>query len=157
MNFFIEIKYGHYNKKVAMNIKTLCHQDYKRITIESLLNPVEEVIYCKRVQDNLKTSNKYTNGSLYASTISAVLVPHNVKKRRGVTRKCPQCAVVKTSPQWREGPDGEVTLCNACGLFYRKIFLVFGKSLAKRYFNEIKGASVKRKVPKCLYGVTRTC
>lgn len=34
------------------------------------------------------------------------------------TRKCMHCEVTKT-PQWREGPMGPKTLCNACGVRYR--------------------------------------
>ncbi|XP_038719721.1 GATA transcription factor 11-like isoform X3 [Tripterygium wilfordii] len=36
----------------------------------------------------------------------------------GPTRKCTHCEVTKT-PQWREGPLGPKTLCNACGVRYR--------------------------------------
>ncbi|OMO91520.1 Zinc finger, GATA-type [Corchorus olitorius] len=36
----------------------------------------------------------------------------------GVVRKCMHCEVTKT-PQWREGPMGPKTLCNACGVRYR--------------------------------------
>ncbi|GAU15661.1 hypothetical protein TSUD_109190 [Trifolium subterraneum] len=35
-----------------------------------------------------------------------------------VIRKCTHCEVTKT-PQWREGPKGPKTLCNACGVRYR--------------------------------------
>ncbi|KAK4793264.1 hypothetical protein SAY86_023699 [Trapa natans] len=35
-----------------------------------------------------------------------------------VTRSCLHCGVTKT-PQWREGPTGPKTLCNACGVRYR--------------------------------------
>ncbi|XVE59089.1 hypothetical protein DITRI_Ditri05aG0017100 [Diplodiscus trichospermus] len=35
-----------------------------------------------------------------------------------VVRKCMHCEVTKT-PQWREGPMGPKTLCNACGVRYR--------------------------------------
>ncbi|KAJ1409219.1 Zinc finger, GATA-type [Sesbania bispinosa] len=35
-----------------------------------------------------------------------------------VPRKCMHCEVTKT-PQWREGPMGPKTLCNACGVRYR--------------------------------------
>ncbi|KAE8711499.1 GATA transcription factor 1 [Hibiscus syriacus] len=35
-----------------------------------------------------------------------------------VVRKCSHCEVTKT-PQWREGPKGPKTLCNACGVRYR--------------------------------------
>lgn len=33
-------------------------------------------------------------------------------------RKCTHCEITKT-PQWREGPMGPKTLCNACGVRYR--------------------------------------
>lgn len=36
----------------------------------------------------------------------------------GVVKKCSHCEVTKT-PQWREGPVGPKTLCNACGVRYR--------------------------------------
>ncbi|PNX97421.1 GATA transcription factor 11-like protein [Trifolium pratense] len=35
-----------------------------------------------------------------------------------IIRKCTHCEVTKT-PQWREGPKGPKTLCNACGVRYR--------------------------------------
>ncbi|XVF68564.1 hypothetical protein PTKIN_Ptkin11bG0012800 [Pterospermum kingtungense] len=35
-----------------------------------------------------------------------------------IVRKCMHCEVTKT-PQWREGPMGPKTLCNACGVRYR--------------------------------------
>ncbi|KAK9750818.1 hypothetical protein RND81_02G224100 [Saponaria officinalis] len=33
-------------------------------------------------------------------------------------RKCTHCEITQT-PQWREGPDGPKTLCNACGVRYK--------------------------------------
>lgn len=41
-------------------------------------------------------------------------------KRSTVTgiKKCAHCEITKT-PQWREGPMGPKTLCNACGVRYR--------------------------------------
>lgn len=38
-------------------------------------------------------------------------------------RKCMHCEVTET-PQWREGPMGPKTLCNACGVRYRSGRLV---------------------------------
>lgn len=35
-----------------------------------------------------------------------------------IVKKCSHCEVTKT-PQWREGPMGPKTLCNACGVRYR--------------------------------------
>merc|ERR1711879_957152 len=37
-----------------------------------------------------------------------------------VGRKCKVCKVSSTS-QWRKGPDGKTSLCNACGLRYKWI------------------------------------
>ncbi|EGV66424.1 hypothetical protein PSN45_002977 [Yamadazyma tenuis] len=33
---------------------------------------------------------------------------------------CTHCGSEKT-PEWRRGPDGDKTLCNACGIFYSKL------------------------------------
>ena len=52
----------------------------------------------------------------------------SVKKREGANsdstgRKCLHCAAEKT-PQWRTGPMGPKTLCNACGVRYKSGRLV---------------------------------
>ncbi|KAK4441184.1 GATA transcription factor 11 [Sesamum alatum] len=39
-------------------------------------------------------------------------------QRPAIVKKCTHCEVTKT-PQWREGPLGPKTLCNACGVRYR--------------------------------------
>lgn len=55
----------------------------------------------------------------------------NVKipKKRGRKKKantiCTQCRLENT-PEWRKGPEGSRTLCNACGLFYLKLTKRFG-------------------------------
>lgn len=41
------------------------------------------------------------------------------KKQKAAVKKCTNCESTKT-PQWREGPMGRATLCNACGVQYRK-------------------------------------
>ncbi|KAJ0250724.1 hypothetical protein HA466_0140160 [Hirschfeldia incana] len=58
---------------------------------------------------------------------------HSKKKRKtshteadsydGIVRKCTHCETTKT-PQWREGPNGPKTLCNACGVRFRSGRLV---------------------------------
>ncbi|GLJ09232.1 hypothetical protein SUGI_0104290 [Cryptomeria japonica] len=40
------------------------------------------------------------------------------KSKRATIRRCMHCATHKT-PQWRQGPMGPKTLCNACGVRYR--------------------------------------
>lgn len=76
-----------------------------------------------------------------AAAVAAVVPPHPVKKNppkvatvkkkdfpelgvsAGEGRKCMHCATDKT-PQWRTGPMGPKTLCNACGVRYKSGRLV---------------------------------
>lgn len=47
----------------------------------------------------------------------------DAKKRRGKAAppgRCHSCNRAET-PEWRRGPDGARTLCNACGLHYAKL------------------------------------
>lgn len=54
-------------------------------------------------------------------------------KKRGRKKKantiCSQCRLENT-PEWRRGPEGSRTLCNACGLFYLKLTKRFGPNQA---------------------------
>jgi len=44
-----------------------------------------------------------------------------VKKRRNTEHLfCRHCGTTET-PEWRRGPDGRKSLCNACGLYYSKM------------------------------------
>lgn len=66
---------------------------------------------------------------------SSIILPNKGKKRKEPSqipvtvetkrssdapgiKKCAHCEITKT-PQWREGPMGPKTLCNACGVRYR--------------------------------------
>jgi hypothetical protein len=42
-----------------------------------------------------------------------------LRAEKKTARRCTHCATVKT-PQWRDGPEGPYTLCNACGVVFRK-------------------------------------
>eukprot|EP01133_Synstelium_polycarpum_P011547 gene11547-13480_t len=44
---------------------------------------------------------------------------HNKAKEHEMHIKCQRCGA-KDSPEWRKGPDGTKSLCNACGLYYAK-------------------------------------
>lgn len=44
-------------------------------------------------------------------------------------RKCQRCGTTGT-PEWRRGPNGPHTLCNACGLFYAKLVKKNGAATA---------------------------
>jgi len=44
----------------------------------------------------------------------------NTNQRTPLPGKCHSCNIRET-PEWRRGPDGARTLCNACGLHYAKL------------------------------------
>ncbi|GMG33362.1 unnamed protein product [Ambrosiozyma monospora] len=54
----------------------------------------------------------------------------------------------KETPEWRRGPDGERTLCNACGLFYAKLCKKYGDFKAKEIMTDrkMRGSETDRRV-----------
>ncbi|KIV94645.1 hypothetical protein PV10_02392 [Exophiala mesophila] len=68
-------------------------------------------------------SDDYKNGGFSAG---------DAKKRRGKAAppgRCHSCNRAET-PEWRRGPDGARTLCNACGLHYAKLTRKMGVNKA---------------------------
>lgn len=66
------------------------------------------------------------------------------KKRRGKAAppgRCHSCNRAET-PEWRRGPDGARTLCNACGLHYAKLTRKMGANKASAL-----GSNLKPKTP----------
>lgn len=61
-----------------------------------------------------------TKRETYSSTTSSSC---DITAEAGVIRRCTHCASEKT-PQWRTGPLGPKTLCNACGVRYKSGRLV---------------------------------
>ncbi|KAJ5161281.1 Zinc finger NHR/GATA-type [Penicillium capsulatum] len=66
------------------------------------------------------------------------------KKRRGKAAppgRCHSCNRAET-PEWRRGPDGARTLCNACGLHYAKLTRKMGANKAATLGSNLKPKSV---------------
>ncbi|KAI0028224.1 GATA zinc finger-domain-containing protein, partial [Vararia minispora EC-137] len=51
------------------------------------------------------------------------------RSRAAPPGKCHSCGIRET-PEWRRGPDGARTLCNACGLHYAKLLRKRDKAAA---------------------------
>ncbi|EJT77119.1 hypothetical protein GGTG_07031 [Gaeumannomyces tritici R3-111a-1] len=63
------------------------------------------------------------DGSMFHDGMKPGYGGGEVKKRRGRAAppgRCHSCNRIDT-PEWRRGPDGARTLCNACGLHYAKL------------------------------------
>ena len=61
--------------------------------------------------------------------------------------ECMHCSS-KGTPEWRRGPSGERTLCNACGLFYSKLVKKYGENDAQSIMENRKkmGKSMDRRL-----------
>ncbi|KAK9997005.1 hypothetical protein SO802_021691 [Lithocarpus litseifolius] len=79
----------------------------KRLNTKNIYPPKEELTTTKRLNKKkiLKLKRK------------------NKEEEEGYVRKCSHCEAEET-PQWREGPLGPKTLCNACGVRYKSGRLV---------------------------------
>ncbi|CAN4120296.1 unnamed protein product [Withania somnifera] len=103
-----------------------------------LMAPVASTrVASKKISDARKGKERKRRLSLLSGTKESMkyyvqqinhTVPHissDVSKKKitstlesAFVKKCTHCEVTKT-PQWREGPLGPKTLCNACGVRYR--------------------------------------
>lgn len=83
---------------------------------------------------NTKWPTVVTKSKADTSEPCTPLINHVSKPKASVTttqqRKCQQCGKTST-PEWRRGPVGPRTLCNACGLFYCKLVKKVGERIAR--------------------------
>ncbi|KAI3738696.1 hypothetical protein L2E82_28793 [Cichorium intybus] len=76
------------------------------------------------VRSRTKRSRSTLTDNPWSKSTLPIPLKKEKKKRRNFgqhdneTKKCSHCEITKT-PQWREGPMGPKTLCNACGVRYR--------------------------------------
>ncbi|KAG8383400.1 hypothetical protein BUALT_Bualt04G0008700 [Buddleja alternifolia] len=91
--------------------------------------PVQTKARTKRARTGVRVWPVLSPESSTSSSSSSTAAFHTKKQRRklaegagGVAaaqpRRCTHCGVTKT-PQWRAGPSGSKTLCNACGVRFK--------------------------------------
>lgn len=68
----------------------------------------------------------YNSGMPGAAASTQYSLPEVINKP---SNKCHRCGTTET-PEWRRGPNGVRTLCNACGLFHAKLVKRKGAALA---------------------------
>ncbi|KAG9515586.1 hypothetical protein KCV07_g7362, partial [Aureobasidium melanogenum] len=81
-----------------------------------------------RAQEGVKRDSVHQNEEAKIGGFAGA----EAKKRRGRAAppgRCHSCNRAET-PEWRRGPDGARTLCNACGLHYAKLTRKAGKNAA---------------------------
>ncbi|KAL8238487.1 hypothetical protein R6Q59_015054 [Mikania micrantha] len=72
---------------------------------------------------NHKTRSPSNNTTWTSTPVPATPISETSTSEPSVVRRCTHCSSEKT-PQWRTGPLGPKTLCNACGVRYKSGRLV---------------------------------
>ncbi|KAJ5930116.1 Zinc finger NHR/GATA-type [Penicillium verhagenii] len=93
-----------------------------------------------------KPEDEHMTGTMYQEDFKGVggFAGADSKKRRGKAAppgRCHSCNRAET-PEWRRGPDGARTLCNACGLHYAKLTRKMGANKAASLGSNLKPKSV---------------
>lgn len=104
-----------------------------RLQLDSL-SKIREVVVAQQVAYDQQAAEQRQQQKAYAEPmmsahhsemddLKAGFAGSDPKKRRGRAAppgRCHSCNRAET-PEWRRGPDGARTLCNACGLHYAKL------------------------------------
>ncbi|OAA60187.1 sexual development transcription factor NsdD [Akanthomyces lecanii RCEF 1005] len=101
----------------------LANVDYIKRSLEQVRDTVQ---HTERAREGDKAKGAYEEShdvNMYNDGMKPHYPVNEVKKRRGRAAppgRCHSCNRIDT-PEWRRGPDGRRTLCNACGLHYAKL------------------------------------
>ncbi|KJZ78734.1 hypothetical protein HIM_02125 [Hirsutella minnesotensis 3608] len=105
----------------------LANVDMIKRSLEQVKDAVQASIQSERAREGTKIKGAYDEDNdvpMYGDVMKPqYAMQHEVKKRRGRAAppgRCHSCNRIDT-PEWRRGPDGARTLCNACGLHYAKL------------------------------------
>ncbi|KAI9723809.1 MAG: hypothetical protein M1828_004059 [Chrysothrix sp. TS-e1954] len=108
-----------------MSKQTLRMQD-SIARLRGVVQAQEEAEIAERTKEHQAKERSLRHEEINASSEDlrgAALIGSDAKKRRGRAAppgRCHSCNRAET-PEWRRGPDGARTLCNACGLHYAKL------------------------------------
>eukprot|EP01112_Ceratiomyxa_fruticulosa_P013298 TRINITY_DN3738_c0_g1_i1.p2 TRINITY_DN3738_c0_g1~~TRINITY_DN3738_c0_g1_i1.p2 ORF type:complete len:307 (-),score=63.48 TRINITY_DN3738_c0_g1_i1:109-1029(-) len=73
-----------------------------------------------QIETKIESSKKNVSKEIINNTNTNLPIAYHQTAILGVNNKaCTSCGVTQ-SPEWRKGPKGAATLCNACGLHYAK-------------------------------------
>ncbi|KAJ1326539.1 GATA zinc finger [Microdochium nivale] len=106
----------------------LSNVDLLRQSLTNVRDLIQQSIASEKARQLGRAKHPYDGGDDDANTYvdggsNKSYSGGEVKKRRGRAAppgRCHSCNRIDT-PEWRRGPDGARTLCNACGLHYAKL------------------------------------
>lgn len=95
--------------------------DNKPILVASLL-PTSESVSPSQKQDHALAQSQSSATTAPPSYTTNLVIRRGKRRTNNLNDKpyCHHCGANET-PEWRRGPDGARTLCNACGLYHSKM------------------------------------
>ncbi|KAH7186992.1 hypothetical protein DER44DRAFT_754093 [Fusarium oxysporum] len=104
----------------------LSNMELIKRSLEHVKGLVQTSIQNERTHKGVKMKCLYkeeNHAPISANAMQPLFGMTEIKKQRARTARpgrCHKCSRIDT-PEWRRGPDGARTLCNACGLHYAKL------------------------------------
>ncbi|EXA29439.1 hypothetical protein FOVG_19078 [Fusarium oxysporum f. sp. pisi HDV247] len=104
----------------------LSNMELIKRSLEHVRDLVQTSIQNERTREGVKMNCFYKEehyAPIYGHAMQLSFGMTEIKKRQTRTARpgrCHSCSRINT-PEWRRGPDGARTLCNACGLHYAKL------------------------------------
>ncbi|KAJ4343445.1 hypothetical protein N0V87_000210 [Didymella glomerata] len=92
----------------------------------SMVEPPQQAHYRRTNGYDHETSSNYGDDMKSAGGFAGADNKTRKRGRAAPPGRCHSCNRAET-PEWRRGPDGARTLCNACGLHYAKLTRKIGK------------------------------
>lgn len=135
LSYFVEDSFSEFPKTENLQLQQKAHEPKPTFSTPCFKTPVPAKARSKRTRTGIRvwpislanSSSTSSSTTLSSSNLEECSKPLEKKAKRmispdgearGVPRRCSHCGVQKT-PQWRAGPGGPKTLCNACGVRYK--------------------------------------
>ncbi|CAO3596383.1 unnamed protein product [Absidia cylindrospora] len=90
-------------------------------SLSSSASSSSQITFTKRDWSNTSSQHRYPYHHRQHTEMTSIPSRQRKRGKRATFQgRCHSCNISET-PEWRRGPDGARTLCNACGLHYAKL------------------------------------
>ncbi|KAL3230498.1 GATA zinc finger [Nakaseomyces bracarensis] len=136
-NMVTKVKFdNHPPSLLPVTIPKLINKEFVQVIQTPQCLTVSERPATGESKSTCNADNSQDNGSTKTTVRKRKVKPGKVSKsgkNRNIYGHCLHCGQEDT-PEWRNGPQGKATLCNACGLFFKKLKKHFGnETIAIQY------------------------